>query len=120
MRILFTGGAGYLGTQLVPNLSCLKETSEIVVFDNSSRGNFNLFIGDQKLGCPVQLVESDILDSRRFQQALQNIDIAYHLAAKVTPPFQTKMPTCLNRLIIGVLQKRYTPSKKARFQNSCS
>ncbi len=87
MRILVTGGAGYLGTQLVQNLSCLKETSEIVVFDNLSRGNFNLFIGDQKLGCPVQLVEADILDSRRFQQALQNIDVVFHLAAKVTTPF---------------------------------
>ena len=48
MKVLITGGAGYIGTELVNALSTEKGVDEIVVYDNLGRGNRNLFIGKTK------------------------------------------------------------------------
>ncbi len=87
MKVLITGGAGYLGTELVRKLSRHNAVTEIVVYDNLSRGNFNLFMGEDKFDCPVKLIEGDVLDSRKFRQALEKTNTLFHLAAKVTTPF---------------------------------
>ena len=87
MRILITGGAGYIGTELVYGLASLLETESITIYDNLSRGNYNLFLG-RKLERPkIQFVHGEILDSRKLRQVLKNIDVVYHLAARVTTPF---------------------------------
>jgi len=44
MRLVVTGGAGYIGTELVTQLASLDKLEEIVVYDNLSRGNYNLFL----------------------------------------------------------------------------
>ena len=49
MRILITGGAGYIGTELTYELAKLDNVEEIVIYDNFSRANYNLFIGKDKL-----------------------------------------------------------------------
>lgn len=87
MNILITGGAGYIGTELVYKLAANPDVKTIVVYDNLSRGNYNLFIGRQKLGTKVKFIHGELLDSRKLRQALKNIDIVFHLAAKVTTPF---------------------------------
>lgn len=87
MNILITGGAGYLGTELAYALAPLPEVTSIVIYDNLSRGNFNLFLG-RKFNTPkIKLVQGEILDSRKIRQVLKNIDVVYHLAGKVTTPF---------------------------------
>lgn len=94
MRILITGGAGYIGTELTYEL--LKHSTqieEIVIYDNLSRGNYNLFIGMHKLsGGKVRFIQGDLLDTRKLKKALKGIDIVYHLAAKVTTPFADQDP----------------------------
>ena len=45
MNVLITGGAGYIGTELIYKLGELSEVDNILVYDNLSRGNYNLFIG---------------------------------------------------------------------------
>ncbi|MFN3343559.1 MAG: NAD-dependent epimerase/dehydratase family protein [Flavobacteriales bacterium] len=94
MRILITGGAGYIGTELTYEL--LKHSAqieEIVIYDNLSRGNYNLFIGMHKLsGGKVRFIQGDLLDTRKLKKALKGIDIVYHLAAKVTTPFADQDP----------------------------
>ncbi len=87
MKILITGGAGYIGTELLQKLSSKAEISELIVYDNLSRPNRNLFIGDQKMGGKIRFVQGDLLDSRKLRQCLQGVDLVYHLAAKVTTPF---------------------------------
>lgn len=90
MKILITGGAGYIGTQLTKVLSASPDTSSIIVFDNLSRANYNLFLG-RRFENPdkIQFVAGDLLDSRKLRQVLQQyeIDVVYHLAARVTTPF---------------------------------
>ncbi|MEP6514226.1 MAG: SDR family oxidoreductase [Parafilimonas sp.] len=87
MQILITGGAGYIGTEIVYKLASMPEVESITIYDNLSRGNYNLFLGTQKLAPKIKFIHGEILDSRRLRQALKNIDVVYHLAAKVTTPF---------------------------------
>lgn len=93
MKVLITGGAGYLGTELVKMLSKAEQIDEIIVFDNLSRVNFNLFLGHKmEQHTKVNFVEGDILDSRAVKKQLQGVDVVYHLAAKVSTPFSNTDP----------------------------
>ncbi len=87
MNVLITGGAGYIGTELIYTLSKLSEIENIIVYDNLSRGNYNLFIGHKVPSVKVKFIQGEILDSRKLRNALKNIDVVFHLAAKVTTPF---------------------------------
>lgn len=87
MNILITGGAGYIGTELIYTLGEVNEVNNIIVYDNLSRGNYNLFIGHKVASPKVRFVQGEILDSRKLRNALKNTDIVFHLAAKVTTPF---------------------------------
>ena len=93
MRVLVTGGAGYIGSGLVVELAKNPAISEIVIYDNLSRGHLGLFVGDQKLnGIKVRFIYGDILDGRKLKSALKNIDVVYHLAANVTSPYADQNP----------------------------
>jgi UDP-glucose 4-epimerase len=87
MNILITGGAGYLGTELAFEFSQRPDIEKIVVYDNLSRGNYNLFLGKGPKQGNVNFINGDILDSRSIRKVLKGIDVVYHLAAKVTTPF---------------------------------
>ncbi|MDN4165187.1 NAD-dependent epimerase/dehydratase [Cytophagales bacterium LB-30] len=88
MRVVVTGGAGYVGTELVNALILLPEVEQVVVYDNLSRPNFNYFIGHKREGHQkFQFIHGELLDSRKLRKVLQNTDVVFHLAAKVTTPF---------------------------------
>lgn len=87
MKLLITGGAGYIGTELVYRLSANSGIDKIIIYDNLGRGNYNLFLGDRIANPKVQFINGDILDSRKIRKVLDGIDKVIHLAAKVTTPF---------------------------------
>src|SRR5690242_16133468 len=87
MNVLITGGAGYIGTELIYELADVEAVENIVVYDNLSRGNYNLFIGHKVPTKKIKFIQGEILDSRKLRNALKNIDVVFHLAAKVTTPF---------------------------------
>lgn len=87
MKVLITGGAGYVGTELTFALANKEEVSEVIIYDNLSRGNYNFFIGQTKLTNKVRFVEGDLLDTRKLNAVLDGVDVVYHLAAKVSTPF---------------------------------
>ena len=88
MRVMLTGGAGYIGTELVYRLSAEPGISDILVYDNLCKGNYNLFTGLRKVpGEKVRFVQADILDSRSLRRSMQGMDVVFHLAAKVETPF---------------------------------
>lgn len=87
MKVLVTGGAGYLGTALVATLCRRPEVDLVVVYDNLARRNYNLFIGSRLPDKPIRVVIGDILDTRTLRREVERADIVYHLAALVTTPF---------------------------------
>jgi UDP-glucose 4-epimerase len=87
MKILVTGGAGYIGTALVDALSRREEVSQVVVYDNLSRSNPNLFISEPMPSGRIRFIRGDILDTRRLARELEGVDLVYHLAARVSTPF---------------------------------
>ena len=79
MKVLITGGAGYIGTELTTQLLARTEVDQIVVYDNLSRPNFNMFLGlrlqkHQKLS----FVKGELLDSRALKKVLKGVDVVYH------------------------------------------
>lgn len=87
MNILITGGAGYIGSELVKALTNQHQVQSITVYDNLSRGNYNFFLGDALPSGKIKFVQGELLDSRKLRKELKLADVVYHLAAKVTTPF---------------------------------
>lgn len=88
MRVLVTGGAGYVGAALTEHLAKLPEVDRITVYDNLSRQNLNLFSGGSRFRAgKVAFVEGELLDSRKLQRVVPEHDRVVHLAASVSTPF---------------------------------
>ena len=93
MKVLITGGAGYIGNELVYKLAGDNKIDEIVIYDNLNKGNYNLFTGIRKMpNDNIIFIKGDILDGRKFRKALEGVDVVYHLAANVTTPFADQNP----------------------------
>ena len=90
MNVLVTGGAGYIGTELINLLVSNPSVDKVIVYDNLSRMNYNLFLGLKLQRHPkLSFVKGELLDSRSLRKVLKGIDVVYHLAAKVTTPFDS-------------------------------
>jgi UDP-glucose 4-epimerase len=88
MKVLITGGAGYIGTELTNALIARPDVEKVIVYDNLSRPNHNFFLGLRLTNhSKISFVKGDLLDSRALKKVLKDIDVVYHLAAKVTTPF---------------------------------
>jgi UDP-glucose 4-epimerase len=81
MRALVTGGAGFIGTNLVKRL--LSDGYEVIVFDNYSTG----FRENQINGC--RYADIDIRED--FVNFSEDVDVIFHMAAlpRIGPSFET-------------------------------
>ena len=75
MKVLVTGGAGFIGTHLVKRL--LADGHQVVVLDNFSSG-----LRENLKGLPVEVVEADV--AAHFDISCDQI---YHLACPASPVF---------------------------------
>eukprot|EP01061_Rhynchopus_euleeides_P033543 TRINITY_DN562_c0_g4_i1.p1 TRINITY_DN562_c0_g4~~TRINITY_DN562_c0_g4_i1.p1 ORF type:complete len:404 (+),score=169.49 TRINITY_DN562_c0_g4_i1:145-1356(+) len=77
-RILITGGAGFVGSNLVDKL--MREGQHVIVLDNFFTGRMENII--HWVGHPdFALVEHDVVDKIAFQ-----VDQIYHMASPASPP----------------------------------
>ena len=88
MKVLVTGGAGYVGTALIPQL--LEKGHTVRVIDSL------MFGGDQLLpffrNARFEFQRGDIRDAEAVKQAVRDCDAVIHLAAIVGYPACRKEP----------------------------
>ena len=88
MRILVTGGAGYVGSTLVPLL--LEHGHKVRVFDSLKFGGAGLLPCCQS--SDFELIKGDVTDADALGKVLNDIDAVVHLAAIVGYPACKKEP----------------------------
>jgi len=81
MKVMVTGGAGFIGTNLIKGL--LKDGHEVVSLDNYSTGTEE----NHQEGCIYHSV--DVRDAFDFDFFMKDPDVIYHLAAlpRIQPSF---------------------------------
>lgn len=85
MRVLITGGAGFIGANLARAM--VEDSLEVVVLDNLSTGSAaNLH------GVDVDLREGSILDAGALDGAMHGVDAVVHLAAIPSVPRSLRDP----------------------------
>lgn len=115
MRVVVTGGAGFIGSHLVDRL--IVEGYEVIVLDNLSTGkieNVQHHLNNQKFN----LVKGDVQNSRDVNKAIKDADIVFHLAAFVNVPLSIENPMLANSVNMrGTLNLLQASLKKniARF-----
>jgi len=119
--ILVTGGAGYIGSVVIPKL--VKNGFTVKVLDSLIYGKDGIsdLIEHEK----IQLIEGDIRDQTLLEKSLQDIDCVLHLAAIVGEPLCNKIPEAahqINELSTSTLIKICKKQKVKRiiYASTCS
>lgn len=88
MRVAVTGGAGFIGANLVRELLGRDGVDEVVVVDDLSTG-----VKENLTACPeAVLFEGSILDADLLDTALEGVDAIVHLAAVPSVPRSIAAP----------------------------
>ncbi len=92
MKILITGAAGFIGSNLAKGL--LERGHAVVGLDNLSQG-FLLNIEELRNHPEFQFVEGDVRDSGLLEQITAGCDVVIHLAAYKIPRYSDALDTLL-------------------------
>ena len=109
-RVLVTGGAGFIGSNLVESL--LLSGNYVVCLDNFSTGkreNLSEFVNNPKF----TLIEGDIRNCNDCSKAVENVDIVFHEAALGSVPRSIKDPVSTTDVNIGGFVKMLFAAKEA-------
>lgn len=80
MKILITGGAGFIGSHLVDR--CLKAGHDVTVLDDFSTGHAEN-LSHLSTSDHLRILQGSVLDTTLVEYAVKSNDLAYHLAAAV-------------------------------------
>ena len=75
MKILVTGGAGFIGSSFVKSL--IKKGNEVRVLDSYRRGGIGRLSTYKD---DIEIINGDIRNKEIVKKALKNVDCVYHFA----------------------------------------
>jgi len=96
MRVLITGGAGFIGSHVAEHF---QGKAQVRVLDNLRTGyRRNLD------GLDVEFIEGSILDREAVKRAVEGVDYIFHLAALISVPESMSKPQeCVDLNVTGLL-----------------
>jgi UDP-glucose 4-epimerase len=86
MKILVTGGAGFIGSHIVEYL--VQRGDNVIVLDNLSNGKMQNI---SKVSDDINFVNGDVRDCNLVEQLVKDVDGVFHEAALVSVPESFKM-----------------------------
>jgi len=93
---LVTGGAGFIGSHVADAL--LARGARVTVYDNYSTG-FREFVPPRE---GLRVVEGDLLDQPRVDEAMRGVDFVFHLAANADIKDNLKEPRrCIDQNVVA-------------------
>jgi UDP-glucose 4-epimerase len=96
VRVLVTGGAGFIGSHLVQHF---QGKADVRVLDNLRTGYLENLDGFE-----VEFIKGSILDRHVLSQAMKGVDYVFHLAAMISVPESMSCPgDCVEMNTIGTL-----------------
>ena len=96
MRVLVTGGAGFIGSHIVEHF---QGKAEVRVLDNLRSGYMSNLDGFD-----VEFIEGDICDREIVRKAMEGVDYVFHLAAMISVPESMEKPIeCVDLNVNGLL-----------------
>jgi len=101
MKVLVTGGAGFIGSHVVDKL--MLDGHDVVVLDNLYSGNMKN-IEHHLDESRFRFVEGDIRQPRTVKKAIEGVDAVIHEAAIVSVPLSIENPVLTNEVnVLGTL-----------------
>ena len=97
MKVLITGGSGFIGSHIVEHFQGVAE--EIRVLDNLRTGYKNNLDG-----LDHTFIEGSVTDRELVKEAVKDVDYIFHLAAMVSvPESMSKISECVDINVTGLL-----------------
>ena len=97
MKILVTGGTGFIGSYLINEL---QKKHDVVSFDNGFRAGFENIVSKSN----VELVKGDVTKSEDCKKLPTDVDFVYHLAAINGTKYFYEMPVEVLRVnVLGTI-----------------
>lgn len=93
MNFLITGAAGFLGSALANQLA--REGHQVRGLDNLSTGDPQALVPD------IHFTRGDVSDRPKLWTLLQDVDVVYHLAARVSVQESMLYPRDYNEINVG-------------------
>src|SRR3989344_5731804 len=96
MRILVTGGAGFIGSHIVKQL--LESGHEVVVYDDFSTTQYSVILGSEATPgsdsgqARMTLVKGNVRDSELLKESLTGVDAVIHMASFISVEESVKDP----------------------------
>jgi UDP-glucose 4-epimerase len=97
MKVLITGGAGFIGSHLAAAL--LDGRAEVRILDNlRGRNRWRL------KGLNLDMIEASVLDTDALRAAVSGVDVVFHLAAMISAKESMENPReCVEINTLGIL-----------------
>ena len=96
MKVLITGGAGFIGSHLA---ALLHERSEVRILDNLRGANRRSLNSGN-----LDVIEASVLDTAAVRAAVSGVDVVFHLAAMISVKESMENPReCVETNTLGIL-----------------